>query len=110
MLGSLISRSFRGIHLNRTSNPHKLILVYLEHRNKLARALSERICHELREAHLNAQPTDKMVESPHVPYTIVITERTMLDGVARMQHYKPRIYEEVHVSDLKERILQQMGA
>lgn len=100
----------RWIYLNRTSNPHKLILVHLEHRSKLAQALSERICHELREVHLNAQQTDKIIESPHVPYTVVITERTLFDGVTRLQHYKPRIDEEVHVGDLRDRILQQMGS
>ena len=59
---------------------------------------------------MNAQQTDKLILSCHVPYTIVITERTMFDGVLKLKHFTPRVDEEVHVSDLRDRILHQMGS
>lgn len=98
----------RSIHLNRSASTHKLILVYLEEQtkeNKIAQALAKRICNELNEAHLNVQQTDKIIKSPLIPHTIRITERTLTDGVLLLQHYKPSIDEEVHVSQLKERLL-----
>jgi hypothetical protein len=104
-LASFITRSF---HLNATASPHKLILIYLEQQTKesqIARALAERICKELNEAYLNAQQTDKIIESPQVPHTVKITERTLFDGVILLQHFKPRIDEEVHVSQLKDKLL-----
>lgn len=98
----------RAIHLTNSVNPHKLILIYLEHKNKVAMALAERIRRELRQAHLNALQTDQIVYSPQVPYTVVITGRTMTDGVLQLQHFKPKIKEEVHVSNLTERLTLQM--
>lgn len=91
--------------------PHKLILVYSEEpQNKVAAALSKRIQKELQDVHLNAWTTDKLVESAQVPYTVIITNRTMSDGVVELQHFNPKIREEVHVSSLTDRLLAQTGA
>lgn len=105
MLLALITRP---LHLNSKALPHKLVLIYLEQqtrKNQVAQALAKRICRELNEVHLNAQQTDKIIESPQVPHTVKITERTLSDGVLLLQHFKPKIDEEVHVSQLRERLL-----
>lgn len=85
------------------------MLIYSEYASKLSGALTKRIQDELRAAHVTALQTDKIIDCPQVPFTVVIKERTMEDGVLELQHQKPRIREEVHVSDLTERILLQTG-
>lgn len=92
-------------HLNYTSNPHRVILIYLEHKSKLTQALSERICRDLRDVHRYAQLSEKIIDSPYVPFTIMVTERTLQDGVVMLRHFNPRISEQVHISDLKDKIL-----
>lgn len=94
----------------RPSPIRKLILIYSECQNKLTGALSKRIQDELRTANMIALQSDKLIDSPQVPFTVVIKDRTLEDGVLELQHQKPRIREEVHVSDLTERILLQTGA
>lgn len=93
----------QAIHFDHS--PHKLILIYLENRDRVAQALAKRICKELQEVYLNARETDKLIDSPQIPYTVVITDRTMFDGVIGLRHNKPKITEEVHVSNLKDRLL-----
>jgi len=95
----------RGFHLNKKINPNKLILIYQEHKSQISDALAERICTELRESHLNAHPTDAIIHSTHVSYNIVITDRTLTDGVLKLVHFKPRVCEEVHVSEILQRLL-----
>lgn len=91
-------------------NPtRKLILIYSEYQSKLSEALSKRIQEDLKAAHMVALQTDKVIDCPQVPFTVVIKERTMEDGVLELQHQKPRIREEVHVRDLTGRILLQTG-
>lgn len=107
-LRTLISR--RPFHLAQCGQPHKLILIYnSEPDDKVAEALSVRIRDSLRQVHMKVFHTEKIVFSPQVPYTVVITERTLVDGVLQLQHYRPRISEEVHVSNLVERLLTQFG-
>lgn len=95
----------RAIHLNQCSPPHKLILVYAEYKSPLTEALAKRVRNELRAVYLNAMETDKIVESPQVPYTVIITEQTLVDGVLHLRHFNPKISEEVHVSQLADRLL-----
>lgn len=93
--------------------PKKLILIYLDQtadKNIVLKALSNRIKKELHQIHLNALETDKLIQSPQVPYTILISDRTLFDGVVLLKHFEPRINEEVHVSNLTERLLLQTGA
>lgn len=95
----------RFIHLNKHPvPPHKLILIYTEHKDKVSTALAKRLLKELRDSHLNVHQTDKPVHSSQVPYTITITRRSMVDGVLQLRHYKPSISEEVHVTDIKSRL------
>lgn len=103
----MLTNFLRVIHTNHSFKPHRLILIYREEKGKLTEALAKRIQHELRQAHLNAMETDMVVESAKVPYTIIISRRTLSDGVLYLQHYSPKIKEEVHVSNLTEKILQQ---
>lgn len=101
----------RSLFTNQSSLPRKLILVYSEERNKISEALARRIQRELRAAHLNAHvETDSRVVSAQVPYTVVITRRTLEDGVLDLEYQNPKIREEVHVSNLTERLLHQTGA
>lgn len=80
----------------------KLVLIYIEAKpSKLVEALAERIQRELRESQVFSSRVDKIMHSPEAPYTVVIDDRTLVDGIVRLKHYRPKIYEEVHVSDLK---------
>lgn len=91
-------------------NPtRRLVLIYSEYKSKLSGALSKRIQDELKAAHITALQTEKIIDCPQVPFTVVIKERTLDDGVIELQHHKPKIREEVHVSDLTERIQLQTG-
>lgn len=90
--------------------PRKLILIFPEYRNRITEALAVRIQRELKSVYLNAMQTDKLIESAHVPYSIIINKRTLQDGVLELKHFDPRIKEEVHVTNLKERLLLQTGA
>lgn len=99
----------RALYTNQHLTPHKLILVYTEERNELSKALVLRIQKELRDVYLNAMETDRVIDSSQVPFTVFITKRTMMDGVVELQHYNPKIREEVHVSNLTERLLLQAG-
>lgn len=97
----------RSLYTNQSLAPRKLVLLYQADKSELSNALSQHIKHELKEAHLTAFETDKLVDSPQVPYTIIITDRTMVDGVLLLQHQNPKIQEEVHVSNIKQKLLQQ---
>lgn len=97
----------RHFHLNNKHSPHKLILVHQDYRNQLTEALARRICEELRRSHLHAHQTDMIVQSSQVHYNVVITERTLNDGILKLMHHKPKIAEEIHVSDLLKRITPQ---
>lgn len=85
-------------------------MVYSEERNRVSEALAKRIQSELRQAYLNASETDKLIDSSQVPFTVIIKARTLIDGVLELQHFNPKIREEVHVSNLTERLLLQTGA
>lgn len=105
----MIKNLTRLIYTNQATTPRKSILIYAEHRNQVAAALARRIRSELRSIFLNACETEKLVESPHVPCTVVITERTLVDGVLILHHFKPKIKEEVHVSKVAERLKEISG-
>lgn len=102
----MMERLFRRcIHLNKPPvPPHKLILIYPEHKDRVSNALAKRLLKELSDLYLNVFETEKPLYSSQVPYTITITERTMVDGVLELRHHKPTISEEVHVSDIKSRL------
>lgn len=100
----------RSLFTHQSSIPRKLILLYQEDKSELAGALSQRIKKELKEVYLTAHETDKIVDSPVVPYTVIITSRTLVDGVLLLQHNNPKIREEVHVSDLKQKLMLQISA
>lgn len=95
----------RTLYTSQSSTPRKLILLYLEEKNEVLEALSNRIQQELKQVYLTALKTDEIIQSPQVPYTVIINKRTMIDGVLELQHYIPDIREEVHVSNLVNRIL-----
>lgn len=97
----------RKLFTSQSSTFRKLILVHLDVKEEIevARALANRIQSELRASHLNVSQTNELIESSQVPYTIVITDQTISDGVLKLKHYQPRITEEVHVSNLKDRLL-----
>lgn len=97
----------RAIHISQSCTPHKLILIYTRHKSPITEALAQRVRKELRAVYLNALETDKIVQSPQVPYTVVITDRALVDGVLHLRHFHPRITEEVHVSQLTDKLLQQ---
>lgn len=101
----------RKIYTNQPSIPRKLILVYLDVNNdtELAIALARRIETELKAVHLNVSQTDKLINSAHIPMTVVVTDQTMIDGVLKLKHFEPSITEEVHISNLKDRLLMQTG-
>lgn len=100
----------RYLYTNQSTNLRKLVLIYQEEKGALAAALAQRIQRELKEAHFHAMETDTLVDSAQVPYTVIITNRTLSDGVVHLKHFKPKINEEVHVSNLTERLLLQAGA
>lgn len=101
---------YRKFYTSPSLNPKRLILVYLEERSKLSEALAKRIQNDLRKVHLNALETDKIVQSSQVPYTVIINKRTLIDGVLELLHYNPNVKEEVHVSNLTEKLLLQTGS
>lgn len=107
MFFKVISRKF---YTCQAPSPRKLTLIYQEYKDRVSDALSQRIQRELQEVHLNAFTTDRLIISPQVPYTVIITQRTMSEGIIDLQHFRPRIREEVHVSNLRERLLVQTGA
>lgn len=106
----MLKSSLRLIHTQNSKVAHKLILIYQQHKSQVTEALARRIQSELRQVHLNALETDKLIASSHVPYTVVITERTLVDGVLELLHHNPRVKEEVHVSSLTDRLLMQSGS
>lgn len=95
----------RSLYTCQLLPPKKFILIYLEERSKLSEALAKRIQNDLKENDLNAQETDKIFESSQVPYTIIISKRTLIDGVLEVKHYHPSVKEEVHVSNLVNNLL-----
>lgn len=103
----LIHRTF---YTSQTIVSKKFILVYLEEKNELSEALARRIQRDLKENYFNAQEIDKIIQSSQVPYTVIINKRTLTDGVLELKHYNPDIKEEVHVSNLIERLLLQTGS
>lgn len=106
-MSRLINRFFST---NQSATPRKLILLYQEDKTEHSKVLSQLIEKELKKVYLTAYETDKIVESSQVPYTVIITSRTLVDGVLLLQHYNPKIQEEVLVSDLKRKLLLQMTA
>lgn len=100
----------RSLFTNQSATPRKLILLYQQDKTELSQALSQRIKKELKEAYLTAHEIDEIFDSPQVPYTVIITNRTLVDGVLLLQHYNTKIREEVHVSDLKQKLVIQISA
>lgn len=91
----------RHLFTNNSHLPRKLLLIHIENKDcDLISALATRIKKELKDAHINVQETDRFIDSPFVPLTIIIKTKTLQDGILELQHNRPRVKEEVHVSHL----------
>lgn len=113
---------FTRSQLMPNSVQRRLILIYIDNKPqqtadddnsnemKILSTLSKRIKKELNQVYLNALETDKLIESPQVPYTVIITQQTLFDGILKLKHFEPKINEEVHVTQLTDRLLLQTGA
>lgn len=73
---------------------------------QVARALSERIRRELREINLVTSESDELTKANDIDFTIMITDQTMNEGIVRLRHRSPKVTEEVHVTNLGERLTQ----
>lgn len=98
-------RFMRTFFTNQPVVDRKLILIFAQEDNQLSQALADRIKRELRQVNLNAFKTEKLIYSSQVPYTVIITKETLKDGILKLQHHNPKQCEQVHVSDLPERLL-----
>lgn len=100
----------RRIHLSQVKYFDKEIRIYLDvtQSRLVANALADRIKSELKEANLIVTKTDKLTESPQVPFTIMIDDQTMREGIIKLKYFKPRVTEEVHVTLLKDKLIKLM--
>lgn len=75
----------------------------------VAKALSKRIVKEFEESNVTVSPTDEPKASKDAPFTVIITDRTLEIGVIDLLHFTPAIREELHISNLKYRVLLEFG-
>lgn len=111
MIFRLFTHTIRRSISDLSAGSKNVIHVYLDKigQNEVANALAKRIQSELKEAKFNVSLTSVVIKSPQVPYTVMITEQTLDDGVLRLLHFNPCITEEVHVSNLRDKLLLQAG-
>lgn len=84
---------------------NKLVNIHLATSVKcpVSQTLAKRIEADLKSAHFQVSQINKLNEAPKA-FTVIITDRTLEDGVLKLQHIFPNLAEEVHVSDLRDRL------
>lgn len=103
---NLIQKGFLTTNLECTGKSKILIYLDVTKKIQVAQALADRIKRELKSIELDVSKIDKLGEPLDAPFTVVITDQTMNDGILKLRYRIPKVTEEVHVTSLGERLIQ----
>lgn len=102
-------RFLKHLHISRT---HPVIRTQMESiedkQTLLAEALWKRIADELKESNVEVLHPSSEADGKEL-FSIIISDKTLDYGIVYLQHIKPKVREEIHVSSLRDNILMKLG-